>query len=128
MEAMSTILVIDTEHGLRELAGLVLERGGYQVIYGNDGYHGLELAYSMCPDAIVVSSRMARLSGDEVCQRVKQDPALAGTPVLLVSDGAPMHDRTYLQQTDADAVLVKPYRPAELLNLVDTLLQETLPN
>ena len=112
---------------LRQLAEIALSRGGYDVLCASSGGEGITMAQRYRPDFVLVSDRMPKIGGGTVSQTIKQDPTLADTAVILVSDGDPMHDLPYVQQTGADAVIVKPYRPSDLLVLIETLLNDPMP-
>src|SRR5690349_3121318 len=124
---MATALVIETDSSLRQLAQIALSRGGYEVLCASSPCEGIAMAQHCPPDFILVSDRMPQLGGGAVSQIIKRDPSLNRTVVILVSDGDPMHDLPYVQQTGADAVIVKPYRPSDLLLLVETLLNDPMP-
>jgi CheY-like chemotaxis protein len=124
---MTTALVIETDPSLRRLAEIALTRGGYHVLSASDGCEGIRMAQRYHPDFILVSDQMPKMGGGTVSQTIKRDPDLTQTTVILVSDGDPMHDFLYIQQTGADAVIVKPYRPSDLIVLIETLLNDPLP-
>jgi DNA-binding response OmpR family regulator len=124
---MATALVIETDSSLRQLAEIALTRGGYSVLSASDGCEGIKMARRCHPDFVLVSDRMPKMDGGTVSQLIKRDPDLVQTAVILVCDGDPMHNFAYVQQTGADAVIVKPYRPSELMVLIETLLNDPLP-
>src|SRR5688572_12350419 len=102
-------------------------RGGYCGSSASDGCEGMRMARCCHPDFVLVSDRIPRMGGGTVSQMIKCDPDLAQTAVILVSDGDPMHNFADVQQSGADAVIVKPYRPSELMVLIETLLNDPLP-
>ncbi|GAB4585644.1 ATP-binding protein [Nocardia sp. IFM 10818] len=101
----------------------------YQVITAYEGATGLRLARAHRPDLIVCDIMMPQLSGDELVRRVRDDPALRDTPVLVASARADERTRLGLLRAGANDFLAKPFALAELRvradNLVNIRLAET---
>jgi len=116
--------VIADDHPLmRMLARRSLEDAGYEVIEATDGRHALELISQQRPDAVLLDWQMPELTGPAVCLRVRADPALAGTPVIIMTGHG---ERTFIQAArDAGAsdCLVKPVEPSALLACLEQLLR-----
>lgn len=120
-------LIVDHDYALLQLAALILRRGGFHATTCEDSFDGLRSLYRLRPDVVLISDRMPCLSGGDLCARIKSDPTVAGTPIILVSDGDPFHDLEHVQRTGADAVIVKPYLPADLMTLVMRVLCSPVP-
>src|SRR5262245_20517679 len=101
---MQTILVIDDDEGLRDTIGVMLENEGYRPILVGDGATGLETALSARPDLILVDLRMPRLSGVEVCKRLRA--ASVNTPVIVLSAMGDELDKVLLLEIGADDYVV----------------------
>ena len=69
----ATILVVDDEEGIVQLARLYLDREGFRVHTARDGQEGLEAARRLKPDLIVLDLMMPRVDGWEVCRRLRKD-------------------------------------------------------
>jgi CheY-like chemotaxis protein len=79
------ILVVDDDATVRELVERHLERAGFSVVTARDGREGLRLVRELRPAAVTLDIMMPDLDGWTVLAAIKGDPALAGTPVVLMS-------------------------------------------
>ncbi|MGI9407739.1 MAG: hybrid sensor histidine kinase/response regulator [Hyphomicrobiaceae bacterium] len=81
----SKILVIEDETTQRILVKEYLEESGYIVRLADDGRRGLEMASQLVPDLIILDLFLPTLDGYTLCTRLKQDPATADIPVILIT-------------------------------------------
>jgi signal transduction histidine kinase len=126
MQAKSagTILHIDDKEANRYVIRRVLEREGYQVREAGTGETGLQMIRTECPDLVILDVKLPGMNGFEVCQRIKSDPTLRYTPVLhLSSYYNKVEDKAHGLQEGADAYLISPIEPIELLATVRALLR-----
>ncbi len=117
-----TVLLVEDERGVRRLLDQVLTDAGYQVLTANDGEEALELLTKRGGevDALVTDVVMPRLGGPELANRVRQD--FPEVRVLLMSG--------FIRDSPVDLaaiareypLLEKPFRPAQLLEMVQKLL------
>ncbi|MCP3064838.1 response regulator [Myxococcus sp. K38C18041901] len=109
---MSLVLVADDEPAVLEVLSQVVEDLGHDVVKARDGEEALALARTRRPHLVVTDHMMPRLSGVELCRRLKRDPDLHGVPVILLSavlpQGAP----------EADAFLHKPFEITDFEALI----------
>jgi DNA-binding response OmpR family regulator len=68
---------------------------------------------------------MPRLDGLEACRQIRRDPALAQTPVVMLTAAGQEADRARGREAGADEYLTKPFSPLALLALVEALVPET---
>lgn len=115
---MGHALIVDEDTSLLELSKAILAREGYQTRTARGGEEAINAVRTHHPDVIIVNDLLSQISGQEICQRIKCDPHLAGIRVILVSARDRLTDKTSLHDSGADAVLFKPYRPTELLQAV----------
>ncbi|VBA59683.1 ATP-binding protein [Mycobacterium attenuatum] len=94
----------------------------YRVKAAFDGRSGLELARAYRPDLIVCDIMMPHLSGDELLNLVRADPALANTPVLILTARADDQSRLAVLRAGANDYLSKPFQLGELRVRVDNLV------
>lgn len=121
---MPLIVVIDDDAGTRMLVGQVLKKEGYQVMAAEDGAKGMALVNEFKPDLVVSDVQMPFLDGFEVLDQIRNDAALATTPVILLTS---LQDRSYMRQgmtTGADDYLTKPFAPQELREAVGAQLNK----
>ncbi|MCE9673489.1 response regulator [Myxococcus stipitatus] len=114
---MSLVLVADDEPAVLEVLSQVVEDLGHDVVTARDGAEALDLARERRPHLVVTDHMMPRLSGVELCRRLKRDPVLGGVPVILLSavlpQGAP----------EAHAFLHKPFEITDFEALVHRCLE-----
>jgi CheY-like chemotaxis protein len=116
-----TILICDDEPSLRELMRVTLG-DGYSFAEATDVPEAIELVERHRPDLVLLDVLMPGGSGLEVIERLRSDPALAGTPVVVVSAFASDSDRLAASDAGANGFLRKPFDPEELEALVEELL------
>jgi len=75
-------LVVDDDLALADVVSFTLRRAGYEVIVAHDGQMALDRWQSEQPDFIVLDLNLPKLSGLEVCQRIRAE---ADTPILILS-------------------------------------------
>ncbi len=85
MNANPKILLIDDEVDFTELLAANLEESGYEVTQINDPTKALAAARRFQPDICIIDLVMPRMDGGDVVSALKDDPALAGTPVLMLT-------------------------------------------
>lgn len=84
------VLLIDDDSDLLELYALALEELGCAVVTARDGQEGLERAQALRPDLILTDVCMPRMTGLELCHRLRADERLCRTPLILHSSGYDM--------------------------------------
>jgi two-component system phosphate regulon response regulator PhoB len=119
---MPTVLIIDDDADIREIAALKLELAGLQVETERDGESGLAAALELNPDLVLLDWMMPRLSGLEVCRRLRENPATADTPILLLTARAQEADVDRGFAAGADDYIVKPFSSRELVTRVTAQL------
>jgi CheY-like chemotaxis protein len=119
---MPTILVVDDEPTIRFLVRAALDGTGYRLIEASDGLSALEVALTERPDVILLDIALPRLSGLEVCRRLKENPATAGAPVLLITGLVQEAERQAAEEVGAQAFIAKPFSPAALVSQVEDAL------
>lgn len=114
---MSLVLVADDEPAVLEVLSQVVEDLGHDVIRARDGVEALELARTHRPRLVVTDHMMPRLSGVELCRKLREDEVLKGVPVILLSavlpQGAP----------EAWAFLHKPFEITDFEALIRQSLE-----
>lgn len=115
---MPVIAVIEDDNGTRTLVASVLRKDGYEVIEAADGAAGLELIREHGPDLVVSDVQMPHLDGFQMLAAMREDPALASIPVILLTSLAERAHMRIGMTTGADDYLTKPFRPGELQEAV----------
>ncbi|HML24712.1 MAG TPA: response regulator [Aggregatilinea sp.] len=82
---MKRILVVDDEIGALTLIGIMLERGGFEVLKAKDAEQALVVLDHDTPDLIILDVMMPGMDGIELCRVLRQRPDTAQTPILILS-------------------------------------------
>ncbi|HEB69960.1 MAG TPA: diguanylate cyclase [Desulfobulbus sp.] len=116
------VLIADDNRVIIKLLGEVLSKEGYQVAEVHDGKAVLSSIPSLQPDLILLDVDMPKMSGFEVCRKLKQDPRSADIPVLFVTSRNDKKDILAGFAAGGQDYVVKPSTRAELLARVQTHL------
>lgn len=119
---MPRILIVEDDEDVRALIAHKLRRAGHDVAEAGDGEAGVEAATLNPPELIVLDWMMPKLTGIEVCARIRADSTLAQPRILLLTAKSLDSDIALAMSTGADGYLIKPFRANELLERVDALL------
>ncbi|HTU00236.1 MAG TPA: response regulator [Candidatus Sulfotelmatobacter sp.] len=117
------VLVVEDEEKNRELLEAILLQEGYQVRVAADGPTALGLAAEGAADLVLLDILMPGMSGLEVCQRMKQEPATAGLPIIVVTAVGKAAAKEAALTTGADDFVMKPVRPEDLRARVAAMLK-----
>lgn len=122
---MARILVAEDERDIRELIGFTLRHSGHEVLTASNGEDALAIALREVPDLVLLDIRMPRLTGYEVCRRLRAEPATQHVPVAFLS--AKGQDSEVQAGMDAGATdyILKPFAPDQLIQRVALLLGQT---
>jgi CheY-like chemotaxis protein len=121
---MMTLLIADDEPAILDLVRFTLEDPQVRIVEASDGATALELAQRLRPDVALLDVKMPRLSGLDVCRRLRDLPECAHTRVVLLTAAAQAEDRRRGLSAGADHYLTKPFSPLALLTLVRSLMPE----
>jgi CheY-like chemotaxis protein len=117
------ILIADDNQPNCELLEAYLDGLACQIEFAADGQQTLDATYSFRPDLILLDVMMPKLSGFEVCKKIKSDPATSSTMILMVTALNELGDIERAVQAGTDDFLSKPVNKAELLKRVDNMLK-----
>jgi len=125
---MAKILVAEDEKQIADMVAFKLTNGGHQVIRAQDGEQAVTLAARERPDLILLDVMMPGLNGFEVLRRLKLDPALKATAVIMVT--AKGHERDVLAGLHGGAIdyVIKPFSLKELAARVELALRKEPPS
>ncbi|HEV7788666.1 MAG TPA: SpoIIE family protein phosphatase [Pseudonocardia sp.] len=122
-DAPALILVVDDTPASRYIASSWLRRHGHQVIEASTGAEALAALARWPVDLVVLDVGLPDMSGLEVCERIKNDPALGHPVVHLSATAIRGADRARGLAGGADAYLVEPVEPDELVATVASVLR-----
>ena len=121
----SCILVVDDEPSLRILLNRIFGKEGFKVLTAANGGEGLEAAFKERPDLIVLDLNLPDMNGEEVCRKIRQDPAIGATPILILTGKTTDGLSARCLNRGADAYLSKPFDVEDILAHVRALLRRS---
>jgi len=119
----SRVLVVDDNVQNLELLVEYCESIGLATTRAVDGLEALEVVNQLKPDLILLDIMMPRMSGFEVCQKLKSDPGTRDIPIIMVTALNEMGDIERAVEAGTDDFLSKPVNRLELVTRVRTLLK-----
>jgi CheY-like chemotaxis protein len=115
------IVVAEDHEDIRFVVQRALERAGHEVVAAADGAAALDAVRRHRPDVVVTDLDMPRMTGLDLCRAIRADAQLRHIPVVLAS-GSLLPDDRRAAEVGANATLLKPFLPAQLLDMVARLL------
>ncbi|HVF50835.1 MAG TPA: response regulator [Pyrinomonadaceae bacterium] len=120
MSETRRVLIIDDEPSVLDALRLILEDGGYSVAVAPTGAQGIRLARERDFDLVITDLRLPDMTGLDVLDAVcRERPA---TPVVLISSHGTSEIFAEARRCGATATLPKPFRPSEILQLINDTL------
>ncbi|MET0218944.1 MAG: response regulator [Burkholderiales bacterium] len=118
------IVIADDEPNIVISLEFLMQRSGYEVKTAGDGEAALKLVSDFRPDLILLDIMLPLKSGYEVCQKIREDPELNGTKVVMITAKGRDIEVTKGLALGADAYITKPFSTQDLLGNVKRLLGE----
>lgn len=123
MAAKATILIVDDESAIVEAVKYNLEHAGFRTLLASTGTKALDTARREHPDLILLDWMLPEIDGLEVCRLLKQDPATASIPIIMLTVKSDEVDKVLGLEMGADDYVTKPFSPRELAARVKTILR-----
>jgi two-component system phosphate regulon response regulator PhoB len=121
------ILVVEDEDSLATLLQYNLEKEGYDIRLANDGEEALLLVDEKLPDLVVLDWMLPKVSGIEVCRRLRQGTESRNIPIIMLTARGEETDRIRGLDTGADDYVVKPVSMTELAARIRAVLRRLRP-
>jgi DNA-binding response OmpR family regulator len=112
---MNTILIADDEPNIVISLEYLLQREGYRVLVARDGQEALDTVRATPPDLVLLDVMLPGVSGFEVCQKIRENPAWNGVRVLMLTAKGRDVEMSKGMALGADAYITKPFSTKELL-------------
>ena len=119
-----TILVVDDEPNILDLARLYLQSQGYRVITASDGQQALDRARADQPALVVLDLMLPKIDGWEVCRTLRAESDL---PIIMLTARSDDVDKIVGLELGADDYVTKPFNPRELVARVKAVLRRSTP-
>jgi two-component system response regulator MtrA len=120
------ILVVDDEIGALTLIGIMLERGGFDVLKARDARAALEILEDTLPDLIILDVMMPGMNGIDLCQAIRKREGTTKTPVLILSARGDAESIIHGIEAGANDYLPKPILHHDLVSKVRSMLGQDL--
>jgi two-component system alkaline phosphatase synthesis response regulator PhoP len=117
---MQTILVVDDEREIAQIARDYLQHAGFAVIAASDGSRALELARARQPDLVVLDLGLPGIDGLDVARTLRQESRV---PIIMLTARVEESDRLLGLELGADDYVTKPFSPRELVARVRAVLR-----
>jgi DNA-binding response OmpR family regulator len=118
------ILIADDEPNIVVSLEFLMKQKGYAVKVVNDGEAALAAVGEFAPDLILLDVMMPRMSGYDVCQKIRENPAWAAIRIVMLSAKGRDIEVTKGLAVGADAYVTKPFSTKDLIAKVQELLGE----
>ena len=115
-----TILVVDDDRSIRDVARAALEAEGFRVDEASTGLEALEKFRALRPDLIVLDVMLPEVDGFEICRRLRAE---SDVPIVMLTARAEDVDKIVGLELGADDYVTKPFNPRELVARVKAVLR-----
>ena len=122
------VLIVEDETAISTLLEYNLQKEGFETALAEDGDLAILMAAERTPDLILLDWMIPKLSGVEVCRRLRRKEATANVPIIMLSARGEEDDRVAGLDVGADDYLVKPFSMPELFARIRALLRRTQTN
>ena len=119
---MTSVLIVDDEPRILELARDYLERGGFTVFAATEGRAALETARARHPDLVVLDLGLPGMDGLDVARELRRD---SNVPIVMLTARDDEMDRILGLELGADDYITKPFSPRELVARVRAVLRRS---
>ncbi len=124
---MKRILVVDDEIGALTLIGIMLDRGGFEVLKARDANQALAILDKETPDLMILDVMMPDISGIELCQMIRKRKETTETPILILSARGDAESVMRGMDAGANDYLPKPILHHDLVAKVRNMLNMNTP-
>lgn len=125
--AATRILIVEDEEALGTLLEYNLGKEKFEISLAGDGEEGLLKIEESPPDLIILDWMLPKISGIEICRRVRSKPETRNIPIIMLTARSEEADRVRGLETGADDYLTKPFSTNELVARVKAVLRRIRP-
>jgi DNA-binding response OmpR family regulator len=122
------VLVVEDDPDTRELVSDHLRDEGFEVCMASDGETAMQMIRQRAPDVLCLDLNLPRISGYDVCEQIRADPAISGISILITSARNALDVRVFSLEAGADAYLIKPFGLEQLAHEIEKLVELRAPS
>jgi two-component system, OmpR family, phosphate regulon response regulator PhoB len=119
------VLVIDDEPEITDIVETFLTEAGYTVTVENTPRNAVVRAREFRPEVVILDIMMPDMDGYQICQEMKQDPALANVPIIFLTGKDRNDDMGRSFKVGGDMFIKKPFSCERLLEIVNIVVMST---
>lgn len=120
--ARKRVLIVEDEESLLKLQTILLSSRGYEVVGVRNGMDALAEIHRQPPDLVLLDLMLPGMDGFDVCRCIRENPRSSHLPVVMLTAKKGTADREQAILLGADAYITKPFKSAEVLDVVQSLL------
>ncbi len=124
MSSRKKILLVDDSSTILMIERMILTKGPYDLITASDGDEAVEKALAERPDLILMDVVMPRMNGFDACRRIREDEAIGGTPIIMVTTRGELENVETGFENGCNDYLTKPINGPELMAKLRNYLAE----
>ncbi len=117
-----TVLLVDDSRLTLDMIGFAIRSEGYRALSAQGGLEALECLAANTVDLVLADINMPGMDGYTLIRKIRADSHFGNVPVIIVTTEAEAGDRRQGFEAGADAYLIKPVQPQELLSQIELLL------
>lgn len=117
-----SIFLVDDELHVAQILGRRLEREGYTISTARDGIEAFDRIVESQPDLIISDLQMPRLDGLGLAEKLKEEPATATIPIVLLTSRGHRADADTVERTNIVRLIAKPFSSHEMVRVVAEVL------
>jgi two-component system chemotaxis response regulator CheY len=118
------LLTVDDSPSVRKMVQFTLQAKGFKVGSAADGQEALELLANESFDGIILDINMPRMNGLEFLKKIRSEEQYAKIPVIMLTTEGQDEDKDKAVSLGATAYIVKPFKPTQLLGLLERIFSE----
>jgi DNA-binding response OmpR family regulator len=124
----AAILIADDDANILQALSFLMRRQGHSVRTAHDGEEALKALGEAVPDLLLLDVMMPRGNGYEVCRKVREDPALSATRIIMLTARGRDEDQQRGLALGADAYVTKPFAIGDVVDCVTQVLAAPPPS
>jgi two-component system alkaline phosphatase synthesis response regulator PhoP len=115
------VLLVEDNPDIQSMVAEHLMAVGYDVHLASDGEVAMQMVRQLLPEVVCLDLNLPRISGYDVCEQIRADPALEHISILMTSARNSLDVRVFSLEAGADAYMTKPYRMEQLAEEIERL-------